>query len=109
MGGFVSCRDQTTQLLRTVGVPGALVSDVVRNVKTGAECSGPTLQALQFHFGYQKVKDITFEKLQNMLFSDFKVTDNTLKCFGRMVKPQIQVLFNIYEDKVSALVRLYIY
>ena len=63
MGSFVSCKDQTTQLLRTLGVPGALVSDIVQNVKTGATPGGSTVQALQFYFGYQKVKNMTFEKL----------------------------------------------
>ena len=109
MGGFISCRDQTTQLLVTVGVPTAIVNDIAQNIKTGYEFKGATLQALQFHFGYQKVKDISFEKLQYLLTSDFKVTDNTLKCFARMADQQISELFSIYENKASTLVRLYIY
>ena len=32
MGGFVSCRDQTTQMLLTVGVPTAIVNDVAQDV-----------------------------------------------------------------------------
>lgn len=109
MGGFVSCRDQTTQLLRALGVPGALVGDLVENIKTGAAPGGSTVQALQFYFGYQKAKDVTFEKLQNMLFRDFKVSDNTLKSLGRMAGQQVSELFAIYEDKAAGLVRLYVY
>lgn len=109
MGGFVSCRDQTTQMLLTVGVPTAIVNDVAQNIKTGEEFRGATLQALQFCFGYQKVKDITFRKLEELIVQDFKVTEITLKCLARMAGQQISELFSIYENKVSTLVRLYIY